>query len=78
VYWIPGTGIISGASRFLGEPGLLIEPAVLDYLQRLLSGRFGDLRADVLHPCRLLLFDVWRHTLQAEMRSIEFYASSFR
>lgn len=78
VYWIPGTGIVSGASRFVGEPGLLMDPPVLDYLQRLVSGRFGELRADILQRCRLLLFDVWRHTLQSEMRSIEFYSTSFR
>jgi DNA repair protein RecO len=78
LYWMPGTGIVDGASRFMGEPGLPMDTELLEYLHRLVSGRFGDLHADVLSRCRLLLFDVWRHTLQAELRSIAFYTLSFR
>jgi DNA repair protein RecO len=78
LYWLPGTGIVTSASRFVGEPGLPADAVLLEYVHRLISGRFGELQMDVLQRCRLLLFDVWRHTLQSELRSIEFYATSFR
>lgn len=78
LYWMPGTGIVDGASRFVGEPGLAMDTEQLEYMHRLILGRFGELQADVLHRSRRLLFDVWRHTLQTELRSIAFYVSSFQ